>query len=94
MFYEQVVAASGADLQLVRVPDELLPADLASTGALSQHLLASPAKASGVLGWQDTADSQVLLRSVAWHLEHPPGEADHNFAADDVAFAARRPIDW
>jgi nucleoside-diphosphate-sugar epimerase len=93
LFYEQVVAASGADLQLVRVPDELLPADLASTGALSQHLLASPAKATGVLGWQDAADSQVLRRSVAWHLEHPPGEADHDFAADDIALAAKRPID-
>ena len=90
LFYEQVVAAIGAELQLARVPDDLLPPDLASTGALSQHLLASPAKASAVLGWHDVADSDVQRRSVRWHLKHPPSEPDRDFAADDIALAAGR----
>ena len=55
LFCEQVAAAAGAELQLIRVPDGMLPPDLASTGALSKHLLASPVKAREVLGWQDTA---------------------------------------
>jgi len=93
LFYEQALEASGADLQLVRVPDEQLPEDLVSTDALSQHLLARPAKANGVLGWQDAADSGVLHRSVAWHREHPPTDADHNLAADVLALALKRPID-
>jgi len=27
-------------------------------------------------------------RSVAWHLAHPPKDADEDFAADDRALAA------
>lgn len=89
LFYEQVIAACGSPLQLARVPDDGLPTDLASTGALSQHLLASPAKADAMLGWRATADFEVLRRSVAWHLEHLPILVDGDFAADDIALAAR-----
>jgi nucleoside-diphosphate-sugar epimerase len=88
LFYEQVITAAGADLELVRVPDEVLPQDLLITGTLSQHLLLSPLKAREVLGWRSTADPQVLRRSVAWHLSHPPGDADADFAGDDDALAA------
>lgn len=52
LHYEQVIAAADASLELVRVPGEALPADLAVTGTISQHLLASPAKAREVLGWR------------------------------------------
>jgi nucleoside-diphosphate-sugar epimerase len=88
LHYEQVIAAASARLELVRVPDEALPPDLAVTGTISQHLLASPAKAREVLGWRATADPQVLRRAVAWHLRHPPGDADAGFSADDAALAA------
>jgi nucleoside-diphosphate-sugar epimerase len=88
LFYEQVIAAAGADLDLVRVPDEALPPDLEITGTPSQHLLVSPAKARDVLGWHATADPEVLRRAVAWHLSNPPRDADANFAADDAALAA------
>jgi hypothetical protein len=71
LFYEQIITAAGASLELVRVPDEALPADLESAGAPSQHLLASPAKAQTVLGWHGAADDHALRRAVAWHLEHP-----------------------
>jgi hypothetical protein len=89
LLYEQVAAACDARLRLVRVPGEVLPPDLASTGARSQHLLASPAKAHQMLGWHDTAGFEVLRRSVAWHLKHPPSQAGSDFAADDAALAAR-----
>jgi len=89
LFYEQVIAAAGASLDLVRVPDQTLPPDLRSTGAPGQHLLASPAKASAMIGWRDAADHHVLRRSVAWHLDHPPRKPDRDFAADDTALTAR-----
>jgi len=89
LFYEQVISAAGADLDLVRVSDAALPPDLEITGTPSQHLLVSPAKAREVLGWHAIADPQVLRRAVAWHLGNPPRDADANFAADDNALAER-----
>ena len=56
LFFEQVAAAAGADLELVTVPDEALPPDLRITGTISQHLLVSPSRAREVLGWQAAAD--------------------------------------
>lgn len=89
LFYQQVITAASASLELVRVPDQMLPPDLRDTGALSQHLLASPAKAHQMLGWRDTADHNVLRRAVAWHLDHPPSNPDSDFSADDTALAAQ-----
>ncbi|MDX6389375.1 MAG: hypothetical protein QOJ73_438 [Streptosporangiaceae bacterium] len=90
LFYEQVISAAGASLELVRAPDEALPPDLQDTGTLSQHLLVSPLKAREVLGWHAAASPQVLRRAVAWHLSHPPGDADTDFSGDDDALAAAR----
>jgi nucleoside-diphosphate-sugar epimerase len=87
LFYEQVITAAGAGLELVPVPEEALPPDLRLTGTVSQHLMASPARAREVLGWQAAADPDVLRRAVAWHLRHPPGDAEAGFAADDAALA-------
>jgi nucleoside-diphosphate-sugar epimerase len=91
LFYEQVVSAAGASLELVRVPDETLPSDLRDTGAVGQHLLASPARASTVLGWRGTTTQQILRGAVAWHLAHPPSEPDDDFSEDDAALAASHP---
>jgi hypothetical protein len=60
------------------------------TGTISQHLLASPAEAREVLGWRASVDPQVLRRAVAWHLRHPPVDADTDFSPDDRALAAAR----
>jgi nucleoside-diphosphate-sugar epimerase len=87
LFYEQLVSAAGASLDLVRVPDQALPPDLATTGTVSQHLLVSTVKAGDLLGWQAAASPQVLRRAVAWHLRHPPDDADSDFSADDAALA-------
>lgn len=85
LFYEQIIAAAGVDLELVRVGDEALPADLRATGAVGQHVLASGQKAHDVLGWRDSDPQAALLRSVQWHLEHPPQDWATDFSADDAA---------
>jgi nucleoside-diphosphate-sugar epimerase len=85
LFFEQIIAASGADLSLVRVADEALPADLRVSGSLGQHLLASPARARLVLGWQPTDPAAAMWRSVNWHLAHPPDAWSQDFALDDAA---------
>lgn len=87
LLYQRVITAAGASLDLVRVPDEALPADLRSSAALSQHLLATSARARMMLGWQDKADHHVLRRVVGWHLDHPPGEPDNDFSSDDLALS-------
>ncbi len=87
LLYQQIITAAGADLELVRVPASALPADLRATGELSQHLLASAAKARDLLGWQDRAGDQELRRSVAWHRTHPPSEPDTDWSPDDRALA-------
>lgn len=88
LFYQQIIKAARADLQLCLVPDRALPPDLKETGALSQHLLLSPAKARRVLGWHDTAGLHELQKTVRWHLDHPPVAPDNDFTADDAAIAS------
>lgn len=80
----RIVAIAGAEAALVRVPQHLLPADLAITGEGSQHILMDATKARSVLGW---AGTDAIERSVRWHLEHPPAEWSEDFAADDAALA-------
>ncbi|GIH19862.1 NAD-dependent epimerase/dehydratase family protein [Rugosimonospora africana] len=88
LFYEQVIAAAGADLELVRVSDDRLPADLRSVGAVDQHLLASAQKAREVLGWRDSDRETAMRRSVRWHLNNPPLEWSDDFSQDDAALRA------
>ncbi len=65
LFYEQVVAATGRELELVRVPDSTLPADLRAAGAVEQHLLASPNKIREVLDWRDTGTEHFAIGALA-----------------------------
>jgi nucleoside-diphosphate-sugar epimerase len=84
LFAEQILAAAGAaDVELVRVRDDLLPADLSLTGALDQHLLMDSWKARTVLGWAPVDPAESLRQSVRWHLENPPADASDDFSADD-----------
>ncbi|MEU7947230.1 NAD-dependent epimerase/dehydratase family protein [Micromonospora taraxaci] len=85
LFYAQIIAAAGADLELVRVSDEVLPADLRASAAVGQHLLASGQKARDVLGWRDSDPQEALRRSVQWHRANPPKDWDADFSGDDVA---------
>jgi len=83
-----ILEAAGSAAALVRVPDELLPEDLAESGTVSQHILASSARARAMLGWSSSDPRQSLGVTVRWHLEHPPADAGSDFAADDIALAA------
>jgi nucleoside-diphosphate-sugar epimerase len=84
---ETILAAAGSDAELVRVPDDALPDDLAISGALPQHLLADGAKARTVLGWREADQAVRVADSVAWHLAHPPRDSP-DFGGDDRALAA------
>lgn len=71
---DQILAAAGAEAELVRVPDHALPADLALTGAPAQHLLFSVVRAEALLGWAPADAADRVAESVRWHREHPPTE--------------------
>lgn len=98
VWMEQIIAAASANVELVRVPDEQLPPDLALLGAPGQHLLASTQRAQDLLRWQPPDPAERVAASVQWHLQHPPESpwSDEDSQADDVALsaagaAARRP---
>jgi nucleoside-diphosphate-sugar epimerase len=82
---EQIVAAAGADLELVQVPHDLLPPDLGSTGGIKQQVVMDSSKAARLLGWTHADPMEGIRRSVRWHLEHPPTDASTDFSADDRA---------
>jgi nucleoside-diphosphate-sugar epimerase len=85
LFAEQILAAAGAsEVELVRVRDDLLPPDLALTGAVDQHLLMDSWKARTVLGWAPADPAEALRRSVQWDLANPPADASADFSADDA----------
>ncbi len=77
----------GADhpAELVRVPEDTLPADLGLTRTHAQHLLVSSRKAMDVLGWRPEDPVTAVARSVRWHLEHPPADVPTDLTADDKA---------
>ena len=91
LWAEQIVAAAGAELELVPTPAVHLPADLALTGDVSQHLLVDATRAERRLGWVHRSPENCLERSVAWHLAHPPDAPDDDFEADDRALRAAAP---
>jgi nucleoside-diphosphate-sugar epimerase len=82
----KVLEVAGGGAELVPVPDDRVPDDLALTRAVPQHLLADSTRIRTVLGWTETDPDDALGRSVRWHLEHPPRHTgDDDFAADDRA---------
>ena len=86
LWIEQIIVAAGAELDLVRVPDEALPEDLDITAHIAQHWLASPTKAKHVLGWVHREPATCVSESVAWHMQHSPS-GDIDFTQDDRALA-------
>jgi UDP-glucose 4-epimerase len=85
---EQIVAAAGGEMELVRVDERLLPPDLGLTAAIRQHLVVDSSKARRLLGWTHADPTETVAASVRWHLAHPPDELDVDFPADDRALAA------
>ncbi len=88
-WFAGAAGAAGAAVELVRVPDDALPEDLALTGTVHQHLLVESRRIRELLGWTDTDPSEALRASVAWHLAHPPAEppAPRDWFVDDAALA-------
>jgi nucleoside-diphosphate-sugar epimerase len=88
----QIAEAAGRPLETVRVPEDLLPADLRLTGTFAQHVLADVRAAQDVLEWQPPAPERRVAESVRWHLTHgtvPPWtEADSE--QDDAALRRAR----
>jgi nucleoside-diphosphate-sugar epimerase len=92
---EQILAAVGSGAELVKVPDDVLPADLKITRAGAQAVLADASKARRSLGWRESDPAQALRRTVEWHLQNPPTDSDSDsgidsnddFAADDAALS-------
>ncbi len=90
LWAQQILAAAGSSAKLVRVPSRVLPADMAMTAAISQHLAVDTSRARRLLGWEPSNPADSVAQSVAWHLAHPPVEAFEDFSADDVALEAAR----
>jgi nucleoside-diphosphate-sugar epimerase len=88
MWAQMILEAAGSDAKLVRVADDLLPPDLAETGTMPQHILASSALARTLLGWTTTDPAECLAASVKWHLDNPPESPDLDFSADERALAS------
>ncbi|MBV8540134.1 MAG: NAD-dependent epimerase/dehydratase family protein [Pseudonocardiales bacterium] len=68
----QILDAAESKAELVRVPDSVLPPDLAITAAPAQHLLVCVARAQQLLGWTPADPTARVTQSVHWHLAHPP----------------------
>lgn len=85
LWMEWIVKAAGVAVELVRVPERLLPGDLDITGDIAQHWMASAEKAREVLGWVHGDPRERVRESVRWHVAHPPSDDDHDFAADERA---------
>lgn len=86
---EWIVEEAGAAVELVRVPERLLPEDLDITGDIAQHWMASAEKARELLGWVHGDPQERVRDSVRWHAAHPPADDDHDFAADERALEGR-----
>ena len=89
MWSRMILDAAGSTVELVRVPDDLLPEDLKFTGSMTQHIVVSSRKARDLLGWRTSDPEQTLRTSVRWHLDNPPPNPDLDFGADDRALNSR-----
>jgi nucleoside-diphosphate-sugar epimerase len=88
-YAQRILRSAGCDAELVTVPDEDVPADLAVTRSTAQHFLCDSGKLARTLGWQPADTELSVGRSVRWHLAHPPESADTDFTPDDHALAER-----
>ena len=57
-YAQRIVRSAGCDAELVTVPDEDVPADLAMTRGAAQHFLCDSGKLVRTLGWRP-ADTEL-----------------------------------
>ncbi|MER6948786.1 hypothetical protein ABT294_32675 [Nonomuraea sp. NPDC000554] len=88
-WFRQILDAAASEAELVRVPEEALPADLALTRAPAQHLLFSMARAQALLDWAPADPALRVAESVRWHLANPPETVwtPEDEAADEAALS-------
>jgi nucleoside-diphosphate-sugar epimerase len=86
-YAQRILRSAGSDAELVTVPDEDVPADLALTRSVAQDFLCDSGKLARTLGWRPTDPELAVGQSVRWHLAHLPESADTDFAPDDRALA-------
>jgi nucleoside-diphosphate-sugar epimerase len=83
-----ILEATGSSGELVRVPDDRLPWDLALSASTPQHLLLDSSKARRLLSWSDSDPREAVAASVAWHAAHRTPHLERDFAIDDAALDA------
>lgn len=89
-WFQQVIDAAEADLELVTVPDSALPAELILTAAPAQHMLVSVHRAEELFAWSPTDSTVRVAESVRWHLINPPESSwtTADAQSDDEALSA------
>lgn len=88
-YAQRILRSAGWEAELVTVPDEDVPADLAVTRSVAQDFLCDSGKLARTLGWRPADPELSVGRSVRWHLAHPPESAGADFTPDDRALAGR-----
>lgn len=87
LWVEEILAAAGHEVELVRVAGDQLPEDLQLTAEIPQPWMVSSARAAERLSWVHAPWRECVRKSVEWHLANPPGpeEDDLDFSADEIA---------
>lgn len=73
LWIEEILAAANHDAELIQVPDDQVPDDMALTRTISQPWQLDSTKAATHLGWTHAPWRDCVHRSVRWHLANPPG---------------------
>jgi nucleoside-diphosphate-sugar epimerase len=83
--------AAGWNGQVIALPQERLPAHLATDRNAAQHLVVSTSRIRQELGYDEPVSrDKALTRTVAWERAHPPATVDagqFDYAAEDVVLA-------
>jgi nucleoside-diphosphate-sugar epimerase len=87
LWMKTIAAAANATLELVSVPDEILPDDLEIAGSIQQHWLVDSSKARERLEWIHADPEDCVQRSVRWHLSNPTATEIPDFSEDDRALS-------
>lgn len=82
---EEILIAADHDAELVQVPDNQVPDDLALTRTIPQPWQVDSTKARTQLDWTHAPWRECVPHSVRWHLANPPEITDMDFSEDDRA---------
>lgn len=72
LWIEEILAAAGHDAELVQVPEDEVPDEMALTRTIPQPWQVDSTKARTDLGWTHAPWRECVHRSVRWHLANPP----------------------